>query len=260
MAGENQADDRILAGVEIPAPGEKPMSVEILAGLEKQAASLLFRLGGNSNCWLLPGPADEHVLLLIDVMNLACSLQVRRELLLPCFYGLFPILYRLFVPAHHAKKWPKSTQQPKVWLPPGIPLISVKSQQFLTRLISALSLSRKNLHNHHCCPMSATILTTSKLEAILKIYRGSLKTVQKGRIIWGGGGGLPGTSPPAQAVGAQVTSGHVPGDILSTCHSSVSFSFSTFLCVAVSWAGVDKKYSHYWCRTLVFSIYIMKFQ
>jgi hypothetical protein len=41
---ENQADDRILAGVEIPAPGEKP------AGLEKQAARLLFRLGGISIC------------------------------------------------------------------------------------------------------------------------------------------------------------------------------------------------------------------
>jgi hypothetical protein len=29
------------------------------AELEKQAARLLFRLGGTSNCWLLPGPADE---------------------------------------------------------------------------------------------------------------------------------------------------------------------------------------------------------
>ena len=40
-----------------------------------------------SYCWLLPGPADEHVLLLVDVMNLACSLQVRGELQPPCFYG-----------------------------------------------------------------------------------------------------------------------------------------------------------------------------
>jgi hypothetical protein len=47
----------------------------------------------------------------------------------PAFMGgLSPVLYRLFVPARHAKKWPKSTRQPKVWLPPGIPLISVKSQ------------------------------------------------------------------------------------------------------------------------------------
>jgi hypothetical protein len=41
---KNQADDRILAGVEIPAPGKKP------AGLEKQAARLLFRIGGISSC------------------------------------------------------------------------------------------------------------------------------------------------------------------------------------------------------------------
>ena len=49
-ARENQGDDRILAGVEIPAPGEKPAFVEKLAELEKQAAFLLFRLGGISSC------------------------------------------------------------------------------------------------------------------------------------------------------------------------------------------------------------------
>jgi hypothetical protein len=41
---EKQADDRILAGFEIPVPGKKP------AGLEKLAAHLLFRLGGISSC------------------------------------------------------------------------------------------------------------------------------------------------------------------------------------------------------------------
>ncbi len=52
----NQADEGILAGVEIPVPGEKPAFVEKLvelekqAGQEKQAACLLFRLGGISNC------------------------------------------------------------------------------------------------------------------------------------------------------------------------------------------------------------------
>ncbi len=102
---ENQADDKILAAVEIPAPGEKPTFVEKLAELEKQAACLLFRLGGISSCWLLPGLADEHVQILVDVISLACSLQVRRRLRLPCFYGRpFPVLYRLFVPACHAKK------------------------------------------------------------------------------------------------------------------------------------------------------------
>jgi len=67
---ENQADGKILAGVKISAPGEIPESVEILAELEKQAARLMFRLGGISNCLLLPGPADEQVLLLVDVLNL----------------------------------------------------------------------------------------------------------------------------------------------------------------------------------------------
>ncbi len=124
-ARENQADWEILAGVEIPAFSE------ILAELKMQAACLLFRLGGISNCWLLPGLADEHVLFLflVDVINLACSLQVERRLRLPCFYGQpSPVLYRLLVPARHAKKWLKSTRQPKVWLPPGILLISVNSQ------------------------------------------------------------------------------------------------------------------------------------
>ncbi len=41
--------------------------------------------------------------------------------------GLSPVLYMLFVPARHAKKWLKSTRQPKVWLLPGILLIFVKS-------------------------------------------------------------------------------------------------------------------------------------
>jgi hypothetical protein len=118
-----------LTFVEISMPGEIPAFTEKLAELEKQAACLLFRLSGISNSRLLHGPADEHVLFLVDVMNLPCSLQVRRKPLSPYFYGgLFPVLYRLFVPARHAKKWSKSRRQPKVWLSPGIPLISVKSQ------------------------------------------------------------------------------------------------------------------------------------
>jgi hypothetical protein len=46
----------------------------------------------------------------------------------PCFMGrLSPVPYRLFVLARHAKKWLKSKRQQKVWLPPGIPLIPVKT-------------------------------------------------------------------------------------------------------------------------------------
>jgi hypothetical protein len=61
-------DGKILAGAEISAPGEIPASVEILAELDRQAACLLFRLSGISDCCLLLGLADKHVLLLVDVM------------------------------------------------------------------------------------------------------------------------------------------------------------------------------------------------
>ncbi len=97
--------------------------------------------GRISNCWLLPGAADEHVLLLINVMNLACSLQVRGELLPPCFYGW---TLSCTVPARHAKKWSKFTWQPEIRRPPGIPLIPVKTQQSLTLLKSVLSLNKKS--------------------------------------------------------------------------------------------------------------------
>ncbi len=165
------ADPKIMADDEILAASEIPASMEILAELEKQAARLLFRLSKISNCWLLPGPADDHVLLLDDVMNLD-HVVPKWEMVPQCpafMGGLSPELYWLLVPARHAKKWPKSTRQPKVRLPPGILLIPVKSQWSLTQLTSVLSLTRKNIHNHCCCPISANTLTTSKLEAILKI-------------------------------------------------------------------------------------------
>jgi hypothetical protein len=41
---------------------------------------------------------------------------------------------------------------------------SCQITKFLTRLTSVLSLSRKNVHDHRCCPISAVLLTTSKLE------------------------------------------------------------------------------------------------
>jgi len=49
-----------------------------------------------------------------------------------------------------------------------------------------------------------------------------------------------GASLPAQAAGAQVASGYTSGDTIPCYHSSVSFSLSTFLCIAASWAVVDK--------------------
>jgi hypothetical protein len=50
QAVEKQADGKILAGVEISAPGEIAAAIEKPAEQEKQAACLLFRLGGIYNC------------------------------------------------------------------------------------------------------------------------------------------------------------------------------------------------------------------
>ncbi len=78
--------------------------MEMLAEQEKQAAHLLFRLGRISNCWVLPGPADEHVLLLVDVLNLKhvvskWGVSSRHSAFMG---GLSPAPYRLFVLARHA--------------------------------------------------------------------------------------------------------------------------------------------------------------
>ncbi len=53
---------------------------------KRRRSCLLFRLGRICNCWHLPGPADEHVLLLEGVESWTCSLQVRTELPACCFY------------------------------------------------------------------------------------------------------------------------------------------------------------------------------
>ncbi len=56
----------------------------------------------------------------------------------------------------------------------------------------------------------------------------------------GGGERSPtGTPSPAQAAGAQVSSGYMLGDTPG-CYSSVFSSFSTFLCIAANWVEVDK--------------------
>jgi hypothetical protein len=127
---ENKANGKILAGVEISPPNE------ILAELEKQAVRLLFRLGGISNCWLLPGPADEHVLFLIDVMNLACSLQVRNGLLVPSFYGRTLLPY-----CTGCLYWPAMLKMVKSLAP--LHLSSVQVQQIASGYARLLTLSRQ---------------------------------------------------------------------------------------------------------------------
>jgi hypothetical protein len=50
VATEKQAVGKILAGVEISAPDKIPAAIEKPAEAGKQAACLLFRLGGISSC------------------------------------------------------------------------------------------------------------------------------------------------------------------------------------------------------------------
>ena len=80
---EKQADDRILAGVKIPAPGEKTSGTGknwrpayCLGSAESPAAD--FHLE-----WLKSSRSDPHRY----VASLSCRPQVRRRLRLPCFYG-----------------------------------------------------------------------------------------------------------------------------------------------------------------------------
>ncbi len=47
-----------------------------------------------------------------------------------------------------------------------------ENSKILSRLLSVLSLSRKFVHDHCCCPKSAITLTVSKMEAILDLWRG----------------------------------------------------------------------------------------
>jgi hypothetical protein len=63
--------------------------------------------------------------------------------------------------------------------------------------------------------MSAIILTTSELEAILKICRCSLKLSKRGKGVWGGGT-LPGTSGLSSEQVQQVASGYAPVDTILT--------------------------------------------
>jgi hypothetical protein len=85
-ARENQADDRILAGVEIPVPGEKPCLWKYWRDWKSRRPA--YCLGSaespTADFSLVPLMRTlSSVILLIDVMNLACSLQVRNGLLVP---------------------------------------------------------------------------------------------------------------------------------------------------------------------------------
>jgi hypothetical protein len=74
--------------------------------------------------WLMSSRSDPSR---CDESHMQCPSEEKAQAAL-LLWGPFPVLYRLFVPAHHAKKWSKSTRQTKVRRPLGILLIPVKSQ------------------------------------------------------------------------------------------------------------------------------------
>jgi hypothetical protein len=121
-------------------------------------------------------------------MNLACSPQVKIRLRLPCFYGR--TLSRT-VPAvctgppcqEMAQIHAATKSQASAWNSTS----SCQITKLLSRPISVLSLSRKFIHNHRCCPIPAATLMAFQLEVILYFCRCRLRLDHWGRGVWGGG-------------------------------------------------------------------------
>ncbi len=137
----------------------------------------------------------------VDVESQACSLQVRNGSPVPSFYGR--TLSRT-VPA--ACTGPPCSEMVKTVAPTKTVVAAWVFTVFSWTIAVTNSAHRrpikkpKNISNHCCCPISAIILTTSELEAILEICHCSLKPVQKGVRVCVGET-LPGTSPPIQWAG-----------------------------------------------------------
>jgi hypothetical protein len=115
----------------------------------------------------------------------------------------------------------------------------VKTLASLFLLTGVLLKSRKYTNTYFHCPISVFIFMASKLEAVLEIRRCGLKLVKRGV---GDGGGLS-SAPPSTCLVSRYSglpqamrTGWYPFH----CPTSVSFSFSTFLCLAASWRGLIK--------------------
>jgi hypothetical protein len=82
--------------------------------------------------------------------------------------GVSPVLYRLVVLARPIK----ISAGVQFSAPAQFFTISCEKSKILSRLPSVLSLHRKFVHDHFCCPNSATILTDSYMGAVLEFGRG----------------------------------------------------------------------------------------
>jgi hypothetical protein len=99
--------------------------------------------------------------------------------------GVCPVLYRPVVPARLVK----TSADVKFYAPAEVFTISCEKSKNISWLLSVLSLHRKFVYDHCCCPNSAIILTVLKMEAILEFGRGcqDLAIILLG--VWGRGGG-----------------------------------------------------------------------
>jgi hypothetical protein len=91
----------------------------------------------------------------------------------PCFYvrTLSRTVPATCTDQPHSKMVKSLAQAKKYWRLPEFSLISVRPQQSLSLLIGVLSKSGEHTNDHHHCPMSVFILTTSGLEANLENQR-----------------------------------------------------------------------------------------
>jgi hypothetical protein len=71
--------------------------------------------------------------------------------------GVSPLLYRPVVPARLVK----TSADVKFSAPAEVFTISCEKSKIISRLLSVLSVHRKFVHDHNCCPNSAAILTGS---------------------------------------------------------------------------------------------------
>jgi hypothetical protein len=84
--------------------------------------------------------------------------------------GLSPALYRLIVPVRHAKN-NTNIGIDRILAPAKISLIYAKLQQSVYLLTDVQQKLVKTKSDHHHCPISVHILTTSKTEANTEIPR-----------------------------------------------------------------------------------------
>ncbi len=144
--------------------------------------------------------------------------------------GVSPVLYR--------PDLSKFMQVSKFLAAAQIFTISCENSKILSRLLSVLSLPRKFIYDHCCCPNSAIILTDSKMEAIFDFGRGC-QYLGGGGSVGGGMRTLVSAPLPAQTMRVQVAPGHTAANLILVINPvSLSFSFTSLY--RSGWTVVDQ--------------------